>query len=221
MSNGVLKKCNGSAWTNSIAKKCNGSVWTEGKVKHCNGSAWFDNYPLGGGNQTATFNATWSQGFRGDGVRLDDGAWKGNVLVASTTDYKGMFGFDKNAIQAFLGSDDFGNVVKARLLINCYETSSNGSPDIVIGKHSFASEPSGNWDGKTNADWGDSTNFHINNGVTGGYWIDLKPTQITMSDKKTAIGGIALRGQTATNENHGKFNGISSFTTKLEITVLK
>jgi hypothetical protein len=220
MAKGVLKKCNGSAWTNSIAKKCNGSAWTEGIVKHCDGSNWYENYPMVA-EQTATFTATWSQGFRGDGVRLDDGAWQGNVLVGSTTDYKGMFGFDKNAIQAFLGSDDFGNVVKARLLINCYETTTNGSPDVEIGKHSFTSEPSGNWDGKTNADWGDDTKLNIPNRATGGYWVTLRPTQITMADKKTAIGGIALRGVTATNENHGKFNGVSSFASKLEITVLK
>jgi hypothetical protein len=37
----------------------------------------------------------------------------------------------------------------------------------------------------------------------------------------TAIGGIALRGESATNENMGKFNGISSFTTQLQMTVLK
>lgn len=220
MAKGVLKKCNGSAWTNSINKKCNGSAWTEGRIKHCDGSNWFDNYPMVG-ETTATFTATWSQGFRGDGVRLDDGVWKGNILTASTTDYKGMLGFDKNAIQAFLGSGDFGNVVKARLLINCYETSANGAPDIQIGKHSFTSKPSGNWDGKTNADWGDLKDFHINNNVTGGYWISLNPTQITLSDKTTAIGGIALRGQSATNENMGKFNGVSSFASKLEITVLK
>jgi hypothetical protein len=220
MAKGVLKKCNGSAWTNSIAKKCNGSIWSEGTVRHCDGSNWYDNYPMVA-EQTATFTAIWSQGFRGDGVRLDDGAWQGNILVASTTDYKGMLGFNKNDIQAFLGSDDFGNVIKARLLINCYETSSNGAPDIQIGKHSFTSEPSGNWDGKTNTDWGDLKNFHINNNATGGYWITLNPSQITMSDRKTAIGGIALRGQSATNENHGKFNGVSSFASKLEITVLK
>jgi hypothetical protein len=132
-----------------------------------------------------------------------------------------MLGFNKNDIQAWLGSGEFGDVLSARLLINCYETSANGAPDIQIGKHSFASEPSGNWDGKTNTDWGDLKNFHINNNALGGYWIDLNPTKITMSDKRTAIGGIALRGQSATNENMGKFNGVSSFASKLEITVLK
>jgi hypothetical protein len=221
MAKGELLKSNASIWTKSQCNKMNATTFSDGKIHHANATTWFDNYPMEAPQQTATFTATWSQGFRGDGVRLDDGVWKGNVLVASTTDYKGMFGFDKNAIQAFLGSGDFGDVVNARLLINCYETSANGAPDIQIGKHSFTSEPSGNWDGKTNADWGDDTLFHINNNATGGYWITLNPTQITLADKKTAIGGIAIRGQSATNENHAKFNGVSSFDSKLEITVLK
>lgn len=220
MAKGELLKANASVWSKSQCQKMTASTYSDGKIHHANASTWFDNYPMEA-PQTATFTATWSQGFRGDGVRLDDGVWKGNILTASTTDYRGMLGFDKNAIQAFLGSGDFGNVLSARLLINCYETSSNGAPDIQIGKHSFASKPSGNWDGKTNADWGDLKDFHINNKATGGYWISLNPTQITMSDKRTAIGGVALRGQSATNENMGKFNGVSSFASKLEITVLK
>lgn len=224
MVKGVIYKCNGSSWSKTIVKDTgiNSTTWDDGYIKHWDAvnNGWQLNYPMEA-PQTATFNATWSQGFRGDGVRLDDGVWKGNILTGSTTDYKGMLGFDKNAIQAFLGSGDFGNVTSAKLLINCYETTTNGSPDIQIGKHSYGSEPSGNWDGKTNADWGDLKDFHINNNKVGGYWITLNPTQITLADKRTAIGGIALRGQSATNENMGKFNGVSSFASKLEITVLK
>lgn len=220
MAKGELLKANATTWSDSQSSKMNATTFSDGKVQHANASTWYENYPMEAPT-TATFNATWSQGFRGDGVRLDDGVWQGNILTGSTTDYKGMLGFDKNAIQAFLGTGDFGDVVSARLLINCYETTTNGAPDIQIGKHSYASEPSGNWDGKTNADWGDLKNFHINNQALGGYWITLNPTQITLADKKTAIGGITLRGQSATNENHGKFNGVSSFASKLEITVLK
>ena len=46
MTKGVLKKCNGSVWSNSLAKKCNGSTWTDGKVRHCDGANWYDNYPM-------------------------------------------------------------------------------------------------------------------------------------------------------------------------------
>lgn len=220
MADGVLYKANATTWSKSQCKKMNATAVTDGVVKHANATTWFNNYPMET-LQTKTFTATWSQGFRGDGVRLDDGVWQGNILTGSTTNYRGMFGFDKNAIQAFLGSGDFGNVQSARLLINCYETTTNGSPDVVIGKHSYSSEPSGSWNGSTNADWGDESTLHVPNNQLGGYWVTLKPTQITMADKRTAIGGIALRGATATNEDHGKFNGVSSFATKLEITVLK
>ena len=145
------------------------------KLHHGNASTNGWNKLSNGSATNRNIYATWSQGFRGDGVRLDDGVWKGNILTASTTDYRGMLGFDKNAIQAFLGSGDFGNVLSARLLINCYETSSNGAPDIQIGKHSFASKPSGNWDGKTNADWGDLKDFHINNNSNGRLLDKLEP----------------------------------------------
>lgn len=220
MADGVLYKANATTWSKSQCKKMNATAVTDGVVKHANATTWFNNYPMET-LQTKTFTATWSQGFRGDGVRLDDGVWQGNILVGSTTNYRGMFGFDKNAIQAFLGSGDFGNVQSARLLINCYETTTNGSPDVTIGKHSYSSEPSGSWNGTTNADWGDASSLHVPNNQLGGYWVTLKPSQITMADKRTAIGGIALRGATATNDDHGKFNGVSSFATKLEITVLK
>ena len=220
MTKGVLYKCNGSAWTKSLAKKCNGSSWTDGKVRHCDGSAWYDNYPMET-LQTQQFSATWSQGYLGSGTPLDDGVWQGNIITGSTTNYRGMFGFNQSAIQSFLGSGQFGNVQSARLLINCYETTVNGSPDVVIGKHSYTSEPSGSWNGSTNADWGDSSTLHVPNGQLGGYWITLNPTQITMANGTTAIGGIALRGATALNEDMGKFNGVSSFNTILEVTVLK
>jgi hypothetical protein len=221
MAKGVLYKMNATTASKSQAKKMNASITTDGKVRHANATTWYDNYPM---EQlyTQTFTATWSQGWRGDGVRLDDGVWKGNILTGSTTNYRGMFGFNKTAIQNFLApGKDFGGVQSAKILINCYETTTNGSPDVVLGKHSYTGEPSGSWNGTTNADWGDFSSLHVPNGNVGGYWVPLKPSQITLSDKRTAIGGIALRGASATNEDMGKFNGISTFTTKLEITVLK
>lgn len=220
MTKGVLYKFNASTWSKSQAKKFNATTISDGKVRHANATTWYDNYPMEQ-SYTQTFNATWSQGWRGDGVRLDDGVWQGNIITGSTTNYKGMYGFDKTAIQNFLGTGQFGNVTSAKLLVNCYEMASGGAPDVVFGKHSYASEPAGNWDGATNTDWGDSSSLHINNGAVGGYWITLNPTQITMADGITAIGGIALRGATALNEDMAKFNTIGTFTTKLEITVLK
>jgi hypothetical protein len=219
MGKGVIYKYNGSAESKTICNRYNGVTQFVGKIQHSNGVDWFDNYPMEE-YITKTFTAQWSQGWLGSGTRLDDGVWKGNILVGSTTGYRGMLGFDKNAIQAHLGPNKFGNVTSAYLWINCYETTTNGAPDIQIGKHSYGSEPAGTWTGQ-NADWGDLSSLHIPNGGVGGYMITLKPTQLTLADGYTAIGGFAFRAEANTNENHGKLNGVSSYTSRLQITVLK
>lgn len=219
MSDGVLYKANATTWSKSVAKKFNASGIEDGVVKHANASTWFKNYPMEQ-YYTQTFSATWSQGWRGDGVRLDDGVWQGNILVGSTTGFRGMLGFNQGAIQAFLGSGSFGNVTSAKLWINCYETSTNGSPDVQIGKHSYSSKPAGSWNGE-NTDYGDMSTLHVPNQALGGYMITLHPTQITLANGITAIGGIALRAEANTDENYGKFNGVSSYNSQLEITVLK
>ena len=220
MGKGVLYKANASTWTKSQSKKANATTVSVGKVRHANATTWFDNYPMEQ-EYTQTFNATWSNGWGSGGVKLDLGVWNRNILVGSTTNFMGMFGFDKNAIQNFLAPNkDFGGVTKALLYVNCYETTTNGSPDVLIGKHSYNSEPSGSWTGQ-NADYGDKVKLHVPNQALGGYQVTLNPTQITLADKRTAIGGIAMKGETATNENHGKFNGVNTYNTRLVITVLK
>jgi hypothetical protein len=219
MSDGVLYKANASTWSKSQAKKFTASAISDGKVRHANATTWFDNYPMEQ-YYTKNFNATWSQGWRGDGVRLDDGVWKGNVLVGSTTGFRGMIGFNQAEIQAFLGPNKYGNVTSARVLINCYETTTNGSPDVQVGKHSYTSKPAGSWTGQ-NTDYGNGATLHVPNQATGGYWVELPPATITLVDGYTAIGGIALRAASNTDENHGKFSGVSSFNSILQITVLK
>lgn len=220
MTKGVLYKFNASTYSKSFAKKYNGNAESDGKVMHGNASTMFDNYPMEQ-EFTQTFDVKWSNGWRGDGVKLDKGVWQTNILVGSTTNYMGMYGFDKNAIQAFLAPNkDFGGVTKALLYVNCYETTTNGSPDVLIGKHSYASEVAGTWNGQ-NTDYGDSSKLHVPNQALGGYQVTLNPSQITLADRRTAIGGIAIKGETATSENHGKFNGVNSYNTRLIITVLK
>lgn len=196
------------------------SAITDGKVQHANATTWFDNYPMEQ-EITQTFSAIWSNGWRGDAVKLDKGVWQNNILVGSTTNYMGMWGFNKGDIQAFLNpAKDFGGVTKALLYVNCYETTTNGSPDVLIGKHSYSSEPAGTWNGQ-NTDYGDQVKLHVPNQALGGYQVNLNPSQITLADRSTAIGGIAIKGETATSENHGKFNGYNSYNTRLVITVLK
>jgi hypothetical protein len=219
MSDGVLYKFNASTWSKSVCKKFNASAVSDGVVKHANASSWFKNYPMEQ-YYTQQFNATWSQGWKWDGTRLDEGVWQENIITGSSTGYRGMLGFNQSAIQAFLGPAQFGNVTSAKLWINCYETTTNGSPDVQIGKHSYSSKPAGTWTGQ-NTDWGDLSNLHVPNKAYGGYMIVLNNTQITQMDGYTAIGGFALRGLTNTDEDMGKFNGVLSYNSLLEITVLK
>jgi hypothetical protein len=219
MGKGVLYKYNGSAESKSLCNRYNGITQYNGKIMHSDNTQMYDNYPM---EQyiTKTFYATWSQGWLGNGTRLDEGVWQQNILVGSTTGFRGMLGFDKNAIQAHLGPNTFGNVTSAKLWINCYETTTNGSPDVQIGKHSYTSKPAGTWTGQ-NTDFGDYAPLHVPNQALGGYMINLNPTQITLADGRTAIGGFALRAEANTSENHGKFNGVKTYASRLDVTVLK
>jgi hypothetical protein len=216
MSDGVLYKFNATTWSKSQSKKLNATTISDGKVRHANATTWYDNYPMEQ-SYTQTFSATWSQGWLGNGTRLDDGVWDGNIITGSTTNYRGMFGFNKTAIADFI---EDGTVTAARLHINCYETTTNGAPDVEFGKHNYTAEPSGTWDGVAGTNWSNLSTLHVPNQATGGYWVTLNPAQIRLTDG-TAIGGIALRGASATDEDMGKFSGISSYNTQLEITVLK
>lgn len=214
MSDGKLYKFNASTYSKSVAKKFNASAISDGKVRHANASTWYDNYPMEQ-YYTDTFNAFWSQGWMGDGTRLDDTAWYNRVIVGSTTNYRGMYGFKKSDIDAFIGG---GTVTKARFHVHCRQTTTNGSPDVKIGKHTYTSEPSGTWTGQ-NAYWTDYSTLHVPNQAIGGYWVDLKPSQILING--SALGGIAIMGMSATADDMGHFSSYSEFTTQLEITVLK
>lgn len=220
MTKGVIYKFNATTYSDSKCEKANATTWTGGNIEHANATTWYDNFPMEY-EQTKTFSAIWSNGWRGDGVKLDKGVWQNNILVASDTNYMGMYGFDKAGIQAWLKPGvDFGGVTKAQLYLYCYETTTNGSPDVAIGKHSYSSEPSGTWNGQ-NTDYGNGTLLHVPNQGLGQYIVNLPVAQITLADKRTAIGGIAMKGQTAVDENHGKFRGYNSFDVRLVITVLK
>lgn len=220
MADGVLYKANATTWSKSTAKKFTASAVEDGIIKHANASTWFKNYPM---EQyfTQQFNATWSQGWKGDGTRLDEGTWNEDIMTGSTANaFRGMIGFNQAAIQSFLGSGNFGSVTSARLLINCEETSTTGSPDLDIGKHSYNSLPAGTWTGE-NTDFGDYSQLHVNNQALGGYWVTLNPTQITLADGRTAIGGVALRGHTNLDEDYARWNGVKTFNSILEVTVYK
>jgi hypothetical protein len=217
---GVLYKYNATTESKSQNKKFNATTQLDGKVQHASATTIYDNYPMET-EQTKTFSAIWSNGWRGDGVKLDVGVWNHNVLVASTTNYMGMWGFNKADIQAWLKPNtDFGGVTRAWLYVNCYETTTNGSPDVLIGKHSYSSEPAGTWNGQ-NTDYGNNASLHVPNQALGGYVVALPTQFMTLADRRTAIGGVAMKGATAEAENHGKFNGYNTYNVRLEVTVLK
>jgi hypothetical protein len=211
---GVLYKANATTWSKSQSKKFNASAISDGKVRHANASTWYDNYPMVS-EHTENFSAIWSQGWMGDGTRLDDTAWYNRIITGSTTGYRGMYGFNKSAIKSFIAD---GTVTKLRCLVNCYETTTNGSPDVHIGKHTYTSEPSGTWTGQ-NSSYYEYSHLHVPNQATGGYWVDLNVSQIYWNGD--VIGGLALKGESNTSENMGKFSSWKDFNTILQVTVLK
>jgi hypothetical protein len=162
MSDGVLYKSNGSAFSKSQAKKMGGTAQTDGKVQHSNGVTWYDNYPMEQ-YYTQTFDCTWTQSYEGDGTQLFRGTfWKDDIVIGETTNYRGLMGFDKGKIQTFING---GTVTGLRLLINLRETSVNGKPDLQIGKYTYSTYPS-SYTGQ--GDWGDQTSKQFpNNGVGG------------------------------------------------------
>jgi hypothetical protein len=215
MADGYLYKFNATTYSKSKSEFMSATSYFDGNIEHANATTWYDNYPM---EQlyTEKFPAIWSQGWIGNGTKLDDTAWYNRIIVGSTNGYRGMYGFKQSDIAAFIGS---GVVQSASLHLNCYETTTNGSPDVQFGKHSYTSEPAGTWTGQ-NTDWTSYSSLHVPNQNTGGYTVQLNPSQIRMSNG-AAIGGIALRAESNTDENMGKFSSYTDFLTELTITVLK
>jgi hypothetical protein len=211
----LFKVSNGSAWYEKLVRPSNGSGYYDKVVKVCNGSTWYTNYPRQA-YYTQTFDCTWTQGYYGNGTALYNGTfWEHDLVVGDVDNFRGLIGFRQSDIQAFING---GTVTKLQLLINLKETSLNGSPDVYFGKYSYTSEPA-SYTGQ--GDWGDQTHKQFPNKGVGGYWITLKPTQATLADQTTAIGCICMKGATANVEDMARFNGITTFTSKLQIEVYK
>jgi hypothetical protein len=188
---------------------------SDGVVRHANASAWFKNYPMEQ-YYTENFDVKWTQSYQGDGVALYNGTfWEHDLVVGDDENFRALMGFDKNAMAAFIGS---GVVTALKLLINLKETSTNGYPDVYFGKHIFGSEPP-SYNGTTNTSWGDQKHKQFPNKGVGGYWIDLNPSQILFSGN--VINGIAMKAASANVEDMARFNGITTYTSLLQITVLK
>jgi hypothetical protein len=215
VSDGKLYMYDGTSYSKSQSKFFSATNVYDGKVRHANATTWYDNYPMEQ-YYTQLFNTTWTQGYQGDGLALYNGTfWEHDLVVGDPTNFRGLIGFNKSEMNAFIGS---GVVTKMRLRLHLKETSTNGKPDVHIGKHVFNSEP-GSYDGYEKTYWQDYTPKQFPNQAYGTYWVDINDTQAYFNG--SVLGGIALAGHTATAEDMARFTGYTKFTTQLELTVLK
>lgn len=207
----------GTAWHERLVQPTQGTAWYEKTVKVSNGADWFVSYPREK-YYTQNFDATWTQAYQGDGVPLYRGTyWLDDIVVGDDPNFRGLVGFKQSDLQAFIGD---GVVTSCKLLLNLKETSLNGKPDVIFGKYSYNTYPS-SYTGQ--GDWGDQTIKQFPNQGIGGYWIDLKPTQATLADRKTAISCICMKAATANVEDQARFSGrsLGGYVSKLQLTVLK
>lgn len=215
MTKGVLYKFNATTWSKSQSKKMSATAITDGKVRHANATTWYDNYPMEQ-EYTQLFNVTWTQGYNGSGVKLDPATWGDDLFTGDTVDFHSMLGFDKTAIQNFVAN---GSILSVKMVINLKDTSTNGSPDVYFCPHVYSSAPSSldlnNWNKSY------LSSFQFPNKQVGGYWITLTKDHIKNPNTGVFFNGIAMYAHTATAEDSGRWNGKSSYTSKLEIKVLK
>ena len=127
-----------------------------------------------------------------------------------------MLGFDKNLIQTFVAD---GSITSVKLLINLKSTSLNGSPDVYFCPHVYSSVPSP----LNLANWNKSylSSYKFPNKAYGGYWITLTKNHIVNPNSGVFFNGIGMYAFANTAEDSGRWNGKSSYDSKLEITVLK
>lgn len=220
MSDGVLYKANATTWSKSVAKKFNASAVEDGIVKHANASSWFKNYPMEQVYEQY-FNVVWTHGYKwGTGQILDEATWGNHPRAGdATADFCGMFGFDYNAIAAFIS-----NGVIQDLQLNVYfdNPTHAGNPVVYFGKHNqkLSSRPSSfsqAWCNQSNI-----VNRTFNNtGADYTSWIVL-PTTLWATD----FGGIYVHAS-ATDVNSCRLagtttsNGVNGFNSQLYVKVLK
>src|SRR3954462_12657519 len=101
MSDGVLYKASATAWTKSTCKKFSATGVEDGIVKHASATAWYKNYPMEQVYEQY-FNVTWTHGYNGSGVKLDDATWGDHPRSGdATSNFYGLWGFDTTAIKSF------------------------------------------------------------------------------------------------------------------------
>lgn len=226
MSDGVLYKSDGNAWTKSVCKDTtNGDSPTvpfdDGLVKHCNGSAWFTNYPMEQLYEQY-FNALWTHGYKyGTGQILDEATWGNHPRCGdATADFCGMWGFDNAAIKTFVGS---GIVKQIQIEVMFDDPTHSGTPSVYFSPHTYKQSTAPGSFSKTYVDEAyKTTSVFGQTGADYTRWIVMP----VGSYKAGAMGGIFVHA-TATAGNSARYagkttsNGLNGFNTRLWIQVLK
>jgi hypothetical protein len=192
----------------------------DGRVKHANATTWYDNYPM---EQvfTDTFDVTWTQGFNGSAVKLDSATYGNHPRSGDSINFHGFFGFDRPAMQSFVGT---GVVQSLKITVMFIDPSHSGNPIVNFGPHTYL-----NWTEAVNAGNFNKLNKSIKTTSqffqTGGNFTRTISLPVS-AWSGGQMGGVGIWGD-ATAANSARFagdatsNGVTAYTTKLEIQVLK
>ena len=215
MANGLFQRCNGSRWTNTVQKKCNGSVWSDGRIRHCDGSNWYDKYP----NKTTEekyFNVVWTHAANKNGIMLDAATWGDHPRAGDTVGFTGFFGFDRPAMQAFVGTS---TILSIQLELLFIDPSHAGNPLCEFYPHVYLSKPTGFETRRVFKEHMTTSKFN-QTGTNILRWIHM-PVSAWMGGD---MGGIAV-GAAWTAANSARFagktssHGVSAFNSRLYIKV--
>lgn len=222
MTKGVIFKCNGSSWSKTIVKDTGiaSANWDDGLVKHWDAvnNGWQLNYPMEQ-SQQQTFNVVWTQAYNKSGTKLDSATWGDHPRAGDSIDFIGLWGFDNNAMKAFVGD---GKIEKIQFEVMFDDPSHAGNPSLIFGAHAYTSKPS-------KAGWDDINNLYTASSVfnqTGSDYtrkIDLPSGAWIFG----GMGGLAVWAKSATAGNSARFAGkttshsLNSFNTTCLIQVLK
>lgn len=217
MAKGVLYKFNASTWSKSQSKKMNASTVSDGKVRHANATTWYDNYPM---EQvyTQTFNIAWTQGYNGSGVKLDYATWGNHPRSGGSANFQGLFGFDNTAMKNFVAN---GVIQSIKLTVMFDDPLHAGNPTVNFCPHDYKSVPA-SWDGwHLNKNYVTTSQF-----VQTGYDFARTISMPIGAWLNGGMGGIAIYGTTAAADScrfagTTTYDGLSAYTSKLEIKVLK
>jgi hypothetical protein len=217
MSDGVLYKYNATTWSKSQAKKSNASTISDGVVRHANASTWFDNYPM---EQLydQTFDVVWTQGYNGAGAKLDAATWGDHPKSGDTIDFKGAWGFDRNAMRDFVAD---GVVQWVKIQVKFIDPAHAGNPDVWFAPHTYTAKP---------AEWSEAnvnTAYQVHEiyTQTGGDIIRTMtfPAEAWLDGNLGGFraDGSAAAADSATFAGVTTSHGITAFNSRITIQVLK